>query len=482
MRNFRRGLHLLADLGATTFESIEKVLRSGHISCLRYRSGTKEPSIRDGEARKVLALCDSAGIPCLVEDDLALAIRLGAQGVHLNSVIPALAAVRNTFGPGKTIGVTVRDAREAAQAAALGVDYLHWLGTPSASHAPYSPRILPESIAEAKEYRSMPVVVPCLFERKSVDDLLQKGAAALIFSLEALPETVSALDLAELALLFNRNNPYPRGSVLTVAGSDSGAGAGIQGDLKTITLLGGYASTVISCLTAQNTLGVLSKYQPPASFFSKQLHAVLSDVPVDVIKTGMLHSEEIVETFSETLRYYGKKLLVVDPVMTAKGGWQLLGDKALTALANLLLPSCYLITPNIPEAEKLTGLSIDSERGMVDAAYALRKLGARNVLIKGGHLGGDTAVDILLEGSKVHRFAAQRVFHGNTHGTGCTYASAIATLLAQGEMLPDAVSHGKEFLTTAIIHARPMGSGHGPLNHFQAAQDFQRNRGSIFSD
>ena len=355
MKKFRPGLHLLADLGTTSFESLEKSIRSGHISCLRYRIGAREPSFRDGEARKVMALCESAGIPCLVEDDLALTIRLGAQGIHLNSGIPALELVRNTLGPSKTIGATVRDSQEAAQATALGVDYLHWVGSPSASHAPYSPNVLPENIAEAKRYRSMPVVVPCLFERQSADDLLQKGADALILSLEALPETVTALDLAELALLFNRHNPYPRGSVLTVAGSDSGAGAGIQGDLKTITLLGGYASTVISCLTAQNTLGVLSTFQPPASFFSKQLHAVLSDVPVDVIKTGMLHSEEIVETFSETLRNYGEKLLVVDPVMTAKGGWQLLGDKALTALVNLLLPSCYLITPNIPEAEKLTG-------------------------------------------------------------------------------------------------------------------------------
>ncbi|RQW83442.1 MAG: bifunctional hydroxymethylpyrimidine kinase/phosphomethylpyrimidine kinase, partial [Geobacter sp.] len=482
MKKFRHGLHLFADLGVTSFQNLEKSIRSNHISCLRYRSGSRELSIQDGEARKVLVLCDSAGIPCLIEDDVALAIRQGAQGVHLNSVAPPLATVRNTLGTRKIIGVSVRDAREAAQAAAFGADYLHWIGTPSASHAPDTPSVLPENIAEAKRYRSIPVVVPCLFERQSADDLLQKGADALFFSLEALPETVTALDFAELALLFNRHNPYPRGSVLTVAGSDSGAGAGIQGDLKTITLLGGYASTVISCLTAQNTLGVLSVHQPSAAFFSEQLNAVLSDVPVDVIKTGMLHSEEIVETFSETLENYGKKLLVVDPVMTAKSGWQLLGDKALTALANLLLPSCYLITPNIPEAEKLTGLSIDNEGGMVESAYALRKRGARNVLIKGGHLGGDTAVDILLEGSKVHRFAAPKVSHGNTHGTGCTYASAIAALLAQGEILPTAVSHGKEFLTTAIIHARPMGSGHGPLNHFQAAQEFHRCRGVIFSD
>ncbi|MDD2336929.1 MAG: bifunctional hydroxymethylpyrimidine kinase/phosphomethylpyrimidine kinase [Geobacteraceae bacterium] len=476
MRKFRPGLHLLADLGATSFGSLEKIIRSGYISCLRYRISTREPTLQDTGARTIMALCESAGIPCLVEDDLELAISLAAQGVHLNSVTPALAMVRKTLGPGKTIGVTVRDAREAAHAAALGVDYLHWELQPSASHASSSPGILQKNIVASKISRSIPVVVPCLFERQSADDLLQQGADALILSPGALPETVTTLDLAEVALLFNRHTPFPRGSVLTLAGSDSGAGAGIQGDLKTISLLGSYASTVISCLTAQNTLGVLSVYQPPATFFSEQLHAVLSDVPVDVIKTGMLHSEEIIETFSEALEEYGEKLLVVDPVMTAKGGWQLLEDKARSALVNLLLPRCYLITPNIPEAEKLTGLSIDEEGGMVEAAYELREQGARNILIKGGHLDGDTAVDILLEGNSVHRFAAERVSHGNTHGTGCTYASAIATLIAQGEVLPTAVSRGKEFLTAAIIHARPFGSGHGPLNHFQATQEFRRDR------
>lgn len=476
MKKFRSGLHLLADFGATSFESLEKIIRSGHISCLRYRINNREPTLQDTEARKIMASCESAGIPFLVEDNLELAISLAAQGVHLNSVTPALAVVRKSLGPGKTIGVTVRDTREAAQAAALGVDYLQGELQPSASHASFSPGILRKNTVASKISRSMPVVVPCHFERQSADALLQQGADAIILSLGALPETVTTLDLAEVSLLFNRHTPFPRGSVLTVAGSDSGAGAGIQGDLKTISLLGSYASTVISCLTAQNTLGVMSVYQPPASFFSEQLHAVLSDVPVDVIKTGMLHSTEIIETFSDALEEYGEKLLVVDPVMTAKGGWQLLEDKARSALVNLLLPRCYLITPNIPEAEKLTGLSIDEEGGMVEAAYALREQGARNILIKGGHLDGDTAVDILLEGNSVHRFAAERVPHGNTHGTGCTYASAIATLLAQGEVLPTAVSRGKEFLTAAIIHAHPFGSGHGPLNHFQAAQEFRRDR------
>lgn len=300
----------------------------------------------------------------------------------------------------------------------------------------------------------------------------QQRTGAHLFSPETPPGSISALDLKDPDLLITHCTPYPYGSVLTVAGSDSGGGAGIQGDLKTITLLGGYASSVISCLTAQNTLGVHSTYQPPAGFFSAQLHAVLRDIPVDVIKTGMLHSAEIIESLAETLDHYPNRVLIIDPVMTAKGGWDLLEKEARAALVSLLLPRCHLITPNIPEAEQLTGLSITDEPGMISAAHALRRLGAKNVLLKGGHLGGDSSTDILVEGTEVHRFAAKRIHHGNTHGTGCTYASAIATLLAQGEALPKAVSLAKEFVTAAIYHARSLGSGHGPLNHYLAAKLF----------
>lgn len=307
---------------------------------------------------------------------------------------------------------------------------------------------------------------------KNSTDQDQQRTGALPFSLEAPPDSIPALDFEDPTLLFNHCKPYPCGSVLTVAGSDSGGGAGIQADLKTITLLGGYASSVISCLTAQNTLGVHSTYQPPAGFFSAQLHAVLCDIPVDVIKTGMLHSAEIIAILAETLDHYPSRIVIIDPVMTAKGGWDLLEKEARSALVSLLLPRCYLITPNIPEAEQLTGLSIADEPGMINAAHALRKLGARNVLLKGGHLEGETATDILVEGTEVQRFAAKRIHHGNTHGTGCTYASAIATLLAQGEALPRAVSLAKEFVTAAIYYARPLGSGHGPLNHYLAARLF----------
>ncbi len=472
MKKFRPGLHLLADLGATSVDDLEHVIRSGHFSCLRYRSGSSEPALQDEATKKALALCKSADIPFLVVNDLELAIRVGAQGIHLHTSRHDLVSVRNALGEDSSIGITVSNIREAEQAVARGVDYLYWLDQPLASQCPSPTDVLSENFTRIKASRAVPLVVPCLYDRHSVTDLLQLGADALLFSLEALPSSLPALDLEEFALLFNRCKAYPRGSVLTVAGSDSGGGAGIQGDLKTITLLGGYALSAISCLTAQNTLGVQSTYQPPTGFFSEQLHAVLRDIPVDVIKTGMLHSAEIIESLAETLDHFQRRILIIDPVMTAKGGWDLLEEKAQAALVNLLLPRSYLVTPNIPEAEKLTGIAIDGEQGMIDAAFALKKLGARNVLIKGGHLEGKTSTDILLEGTTIHRFTVQRIHNNNTHGTGCTYASAIATLLAQGEALPMAVSRAKEFVTAAILHARPLGSGHGPLNHFLAAKIF----------
>lgn len=275
----------------------------------------------------------------------------------------------------------------------------------------------------------------------------------------------------------NRRISLPRGSVLTVAGSDSGGGAGIQGDIKTITLLGSYASSVITCLTAQNSLGVNATFAPPIDFFSEQLRTVLSDIPVDVIKTGMLYSAEIIRALTEALQLFDTKILVIDPVMTAKGGWELLEGDARTALVQELLPRCWLITPNIPETEQFTGMQVTDEQTMIAAAFRLQEMGARNVLIKGGHMTGDECVDILLDGETVIRFAERRIDHGNTHGTGCTYASAISALLAQGMALPDAVFRAKLFVTAAIRHALPMGAGHGPLNHFRAAQIFSAGMG-----
>jgi hydroxymethylpyrimidine kinase/phosphomethylpyrimidine kinase/thiamine-phosphate diphosphorylase len=273
--------------------------------------------------------------------------------------------------------------------------------------------------------------------------------------------------------MFNRRADFPRGRVLTVAGSDSGGGAGIQADIKTISLLGSYAASVVTALTAQNTRGVSDILGVPPPFVAEQLHAVLSDIPVDVVKTGMLYSADIIGVVADKLREFDRHFLVVDPVMIAKGGADLMGSGAIDVLRRRMFPATYLLTPNIPEAERLTGLSIRDEEGMERAARELCSMGVRNVLIKGGHLPEGVAVDILFDGSGFNRFAVPRILTKNTHGTGCTLASAIAAFLAQGEPLPAAVARAKDFLTCAIRLATPLGKGHGPVNHYKAAVELK---------
>ena len=282
---------------------------------------------------------------------------------------------------------------------------------------------------------------------------------------------------AERKLLCNRARPFPRGVVLCIAGSDSGGGAGIQADTKTITLLGSYAANVLTALTAQNTCGVTSIHGVPPSFVLAQLDAVLTDIPIDVIKMGMLHTPGVISALAERLRAH-KPLIpaVIDPVMVAKGGAALLEQDAVEVFRRQLLPLAYLLTPNIPEAERLLGRSIGNEKEMELAARDLHALGAANVLVKGGHLGGPSSTDILFDGTRCHTFSAERLPTSNTHGTGCTYASAIAAFLSQGEPLLQAVQRAKQFITSAIRQALPLGQGHSPVNHYLAAKE--ANEGS----
>jgi hydroxymethylpyrimidine/phosphomethylpyrimidine kinase len=253
--------------------------------------------------------------------------------------------------------------------------------------------------------------------------------------------------------------------VLVIAGSDSGGGAGIQGDIKTISALGGYAATAITAITVQNTTGVSRSHAVPPEIVADQINAVLNDIGADAIKTGMLVSAAVVRAVADTLRNYAKIRLVVDTVMTAKGGTALLDEKGVDALQTFLFPMAALITPNIPEAERLTGRSIANPEDMVAAAEQLQRSGARAVLVKGGHLGCDTVTDILVDESGVYRFSAARLANRSTHGTGCALASAIATGLAEGMSLYSAVEMAREFVRGAIASGLGFGRGIGPINH-----------------
>jgi len=253
--------------------------------------------------------------------------------------------------------------------------------------------------------------------------------------------------------------------ILTIAGSDSGGGAGIQADLKTITVLGGYGMSAITALTAQNTLGVQGVHPVPVDFIRLQMETVLSDIGTDAAKTGMLATPDVVKTVAEELKRFKVELLVVDPVMVAKSGDALLSEDARGALKEILLPLAYLVTPNLPEASVLCGFPVKDLETMKEAARAIHSMGPRYVLIKGGHLEKE-AVDLLFDGEGLERYEAPRLPNRNTHGTGCTYSAALATLLAQGLPVYDAVAEAKRFITRAISQGLDIGSGHGPTNHY----------------
>lgn len=252
--------------------------------------------------------------------------------------------------------------------------------------------------------------------------------------------------------------------VLTIAGSDSGGGAGIQADLKTITVLGGFGMSVITALTAQNTLGVQGVYEVPEDFVEKQFDSVATDIGIDAAKTGMLSNSRIIRTVAKKLRQYGINKLVVDPVMVAKGGAPLISDEAKKSLIEELLPLALVITPNIPEAVELAKIKISSVDDMKKAAEIIYGSGAKNVVIKGGHLAGDP-VDILYDGKNFHEFTSERINTKNTHGTGCTFSAAIATKLAEGKSVFEAVKTAKEYTTIAIRFSLNIGGGHGSTNH-----------------
>jgi len=257
----------------------------------------------------------------------------------------------------------------------------------------------------------------------------------------------------------------PRGRVLIIAGSDSGGGAGVQADIKTVTALGGYAATAITAITVQNTLGVTDVHPVPLAIVQAQARAVLQDIGADALKTGMLGDAAMVEAVAQILDEAAGIGAVIDPVMMAKGGAELLPAHAVGAVRSLLIPRAALLTPNAAEAEILTGLKVRNLDGQRRAADALLRLGAGAVLMKGGHIEGDRVVDLLVTGEGETPFEGPRLHTRHTHGTGCTLASACATGMAQGMVLQAAAARAWIYVAEAIRRAPGLGEGHGPLDH-----------------
>jgi hydroxymethylpyrimidine/phosphomethylpyrimidine kinase len=254
-------------------------------------------------------------------------------------------------------------------------------------------------------------------------------------------------------------------NLLTIAGSDSCGGAGIQADLKTFSAHGTYGMSVITAVTAQNTQGVFAVEDIKVGIIEAQIDAIFNDIEVHGVKIGMVSKSETIRAIANKIKEYKPENVVVDPVMISKSGYELLKPEAQEALKTELIPLAYLITPNIPEAEVITGLKIHSIEEMKEAAALIYKLGAKNVLVKGGHL-ESSAVDVLYDGEEFHLYEAKRIETKNTHGTGCTLSSAITANLAKGMKISEAIAEAKRYITIAIENSFTLGKGVGPTHHF----------------
>ncbi len=454
-----------------------KAALTGGAKTVQYRAKDIRPDDRRQMAEELKILCRTHGAKLIINDLPELAREVDADGVHLGQDDMSTVQARQILGHNKLIGISTHNVDEALKAEAHGADYIA-IGTIFPTGSKDATTLVGiKTLSKVRKAVRIPVVAIGGITPDGAFEALEAGADAIAVISGIMADSDPARAAKEYSLLFNRNSPAPNGKVLTIAGSDSSGGAGIQADIKTITLLGSYASSVLTALTAQNTLGVNDTYMVHTDFVTKQLEAVLDDIGTDTIKTGMLSWGGIVSRVAKTIETRSL-LAVVDPVMIAKGGESLLDKEAHDSLISRLLPQSYLLTPNLPEVEVMTGIEPRTIEEMVEAGRNLQELGARNVLIKGGHLNGD-ATDILLIGDVEQQLTSQRFDTINTHGTGCTLSAAIATFLAQGYPLKYAVERGKRFVSLAIESSVQIGRGQGPVNHIQAAMQLLHEKISM---
>ena len=463
------GLYLITPQGSD--EQILHVVREGlrgGVRVVQYRDKQRSSEAKVNLAHQLVKLCKEAGVTFLVNDSPELTVACFADGVHLGQDDGSVHDVRKLLGPDKLIGVSTRTVDQALKAEMAGADYIG-VGSIFPTNSKDDTELVGlETLRKIRMAVKIPIVAIGGIGWTNGAEALDAGADSLAVISAVADDTNPALAARELSLLFNCKKAPEETRVMTIAGSDPGGGAGIQADLKSITLLGSYGTSAITVLTAQNTLGVHGLSPASAGFIVKQAEAVLNDIGTDTLKTGMLYSAEIVSAVAEIIKKFNL-LNVVDPVMIAKGGTALLKQEAVEAVRQELLPQTYLLTPNIPEAEALTGQKIHTLDEMEEAAKSLQAMGPRHVLLKGGHREED-AIDILLAGKTVQKLTAERIDTTSTHGTGCSYSAALATLLAQGQPLMKAAESAKLFINEAIRHAVPMGGGHGPINHFAGAK------------
>ena len=452
----------------TLYEQIESALKGG-VTCVQLREKKLSREEFLAEAAEVKKLCDRYEVPLIINDDVEIALKCGAAGVHVGQSDARPEEIRQKAGKDFIIGVTAKTVSQAEDAWKGGADYLG-VGAMFATTTKTDTYTIPhETVFHMKEKMPLPIVViggitPENLESLSSIPLDGAALAGGIFSADNIEERCKTLrkSLEQMTASVK--------TALTIAGSDSSGGAGIQADLKTMLANNVFGMSAITALTAQNTTGVQGIFPVSPEFLALQIDSVFTDIYPDAVKIGMISNKELMEVIIQKLSQYKAKNIVVDPVITATSGAKLLAagngpeDPVLATLKTKLLPLADLATPNIPEAEILSGIPIHSASDMEQAARIIQDACGCNVLIKGGHSINDSN-DFLLEQGCGTWLSGRRISNPNTHGTGCTLSSAIASNLAKGQTLYDAVFHAKKYIEAALSKMLDLGSGSGPLNH-----------------
>ena len=447
---------------------------AGGATLVQLRDKSPDTRARIDLARAVVKALEPAGVPLLINDSVEVALVSGAAGAHVGRSDMPPAEARALLGPEAILGLTVHHPDEARALDPNIVDYAG-IGPifTTRSKDPGDPPMGPEGLAALKALLPRtPVCGIAGITHENAPSVIEAGAAGVaviadIFGAEDVEDAARRLRSVVDRALDGLKAPR----ALTIAGSDSGGGAGIQADLKAFSALGAYGASVITALTAQNTKSVTGIFDVDPAFVEQQIDTVMDDIGADAVKIGMLGRPEVIRAVAGRLAHWRPGWIVLDPVMVAKSGDKLLGDDAVEALHAELLPKASLLTPNLPEAAVLLDERPAHDRGSMQlAAERLLAMGPGAVLLKGGHLSGTNSPDLLLTGERAIWLEAPRHATHNTHGTGCTLSSAVAAGLARGMGLVDAVVAAKAYVSAAILAADRLsiGKGNGPVHHFHA--------------
>ena len=447
----------------TLLEQVEDALKGG-ATCVQLREKELDEESFLQEAYEMKALCEKYGVPFFINDNVEIAIKCKADGIHVGQDDMEASNVRALVGEDMMIGVSVNCVEQALAAVAAGADCLGVGAMFSTATKLDADNVTFETLKAICNAVDIPVVAIGGITKENMMQLKGTGVdgvalVSAIFAAENIEE-----ECRELRILSEAMVRPEKKAVLSIAGSDCSGGAGIQADLKTMTMNGVYAMSAITALTAQNTTGVQGIFEVSPAFLGMQIDSIFTDIRPHAVKIGMVSSAELIEKIAEKLQEYHAENIVVDPVMVATSGSQLMKNDAVSALAEKLLPLSTVVTPNIPEAEILSEMKIENEKDMEQAAKKIGDTYGCAVLLKGGHSIND-ANDLLYHEGIYKWFYGKRIHNPNTHGTGCTLSSAIASNLAKGYSLQDAVQKAKDYISGALSAMLDLGVGSGPMDH-----------------